>query len=201
MTIKDEELAQISASAFLNMVLHIFRFWSTKDFSKREIVYGFLMGYIMENVRVIRNIIPILHTNHDNFDFDKNFIEIWKSLDAQEEERGSMNRVIGWYRSSNKGIKFTARDTKNQILFQEKNPKYIALIFAPDIYLQPDQYGFSVFRLQGDKYYNMMTDNYKIPWEIQTIEDPQEIISDFKVYINNYFLNKPLILEYNEQNQ
>ena len=43
-----------------------------------------------------------------------------------------------------------------------------------------------------------MTDNYKIPWEILPLEDAQEVIADFKIYLNNYFSDKPLITEFNE---
>ena len=95
-------------------------------------------------------------------------------------------------------IKFSARDTKNHIQFQEHNSRFIGLIFSPEIYMDPEEYGFSVFRLKGDAYYNMMTDNYKIPWEILPIEDAQEVIADFKIYLQNYFLDKPLITELNE---
>ena len=44
----------------------------------------------------------------------------------------------------------------------------------------------------------MMTDNYKIPWEILPVEDAQEVVNLFKGFIRNYFLDKPLITEFNE---
>ena len=44
----------------------------------------------------------------------------------------------------------------------------------------------------------MRTDYYKIPWEIEEIENALEIITDFKKYIKHYFIDKPLITELNE---
>ncbi|MHA1149874.1 MAG: hypothetical protein ACTSR8_16685 [Promethearchaeota archaeon] len=194
----EEELAQISASAFLNMVLHIFRFWSDKPTGEKNIAYGVLLGKIEGNIRTIKKVVPILHQKNSDYEMGKDFMKIIGQINASEMEMGSINEVIGWYRSSNRGIKFTARDTKNHIQFQEHNPRFIGLIFSPEIYMDPKEYGFSVFRLRGDSYYNMMTDNYKIPWEILPIEDAQEVITDFKLYIQNYFLDKPLLTEFNE---
>ena len=49
-----EELIQISASAFMNMVLHTFRFWSKNPNVERNIVYGLLIGHLEDNIRIIK---------------------------------------------------------------------------------------------------------------------------------------------------
>ncbi|MHA1293551.1 MAG: hypothetical protein ACTSQJ_12910 [Promethearchaeota archaeon] len=193
-----EELVIISGSAFLNLLLHAFRFWSENPSEEKNIVYGLLLGFIENNTRYIKKIVPILHTNKKTIDMDDKFKKQVGNVNRIEQEKGSMNEVIGWYKSSFDGIKFLARDIKNHIWFQEYSSKFIALIFDPNNYNPPDSYGFSVFRLKGDKYYNMMTDYYKIPWEISDIEDIHTIIGDFKKFIKNYFLNIPLIKEINE---
>ena len=193
-----EELIKISSSAFLNLLLHVFRFWSKNLSGERKVVYGLLIGYIEENTRFVKKVAPILHQDNRNLEMDGRFMKQVGRINRQEQENNQINEVIGWYRSSNDGIKFAARDIKNHIIFQEADPKFIGLIFDPQIYLDPNEFGFSVFRLEGDKYYNMMTDYYKIPWEIEPIEDPQEIISTFKSYVKNYFLDIPLIKEVDE---
>ena len=194
----EEELIKISASAMMNIVLHAFRFWSNEPTGKHEIVYGALVGYIEGNTRHIKKIVPILHYKNNDYEMGDEFMKIIGTINKSELESGSMNEVLGWYRSSKRGIKFEARDIKNHIQFQDFNSKFIALILSPELYLDPDEYGFSVFRLQGEQYYNMMTDYYRIPWEIQTVEDISGIISNFKIYIENYFLDQPLISEYQE---
>jgi hypothetical protein len=195
---KSEELIKISSTAFLDLLLHVFRFWSKNLTGERKIVYGLLVGNIEENTRYVKKIKPILHQDSRNLEMDAKFMKQVGRINRQEQENNQINEVIGWYRSSNDGIKFAARDIKNHITFQEAHPQFIGLILDPAIYLDPDEFGFSVFRLEGDKYYNMMTDYYKLPWEIEEIEEPQEIISAFKTYVKNYFLDKPLINEVNE---
>lgn len=195
---KSEELVKISSTAYLNLLLHVFRFWSKNPSDERKLVYGLLVGYIEDNIRYVTKITPLLHQDNRNLEMDSQFMKQVGKINRQEQENNQINEVIGWYRSSNDGIKFAARDIKNHIIFQEADPKFIGLILDPKEYLDPDKHGFSVFRLKGENYYNMMTDYYKIPWEIQEIEDPQNIISSFKTYIKNYFLDEPLINEMNE---
>ncbi len=195
---KNEELIKISSTAFLNLLIHTFRFWSKTMIGERKIVYGLLIGYIEGNIRFVKKISPISHQDNRNLEMDDKFMKQVGKINKMELENNSTYEVIGWYRSSNDGIKFSARDIKNHIQFQEFNSKFISLILDPQIYLDPNEFGFSIFRLDGDKYYNMMTDYYKIPWEIEPIEDPQEIISTFKTYIKNYFIDKPLIDELNK---
>ena len=195
---ESDELVQLSASGFLKLLLHVFRFWSSETTGDKQIVFGLLLGYIEGNTRVVRKVVPLLHQDKGDLEMDDNFMKQVGKINRIELEKGSTNEVIGWYRTSVRGIKFAARDIKNHINFQDFNPKFIALILDPQIYLDPDQSGFSVFRLKGDNYYNMMSDYYKIPWEIEEIENSLEIITDFKKYIKNYFIDKPLITELNE---
>lgn len=195
---ESDEFVQISASGFLTLILHVFRFWSSDPTGEKKSVYGLLIGYIENNSRIVRKVIPITHIDKSDLDMDDNFMKQIGRINRMEMENGSTNEVIGWYRSSLRGIKFTARDIKNHINFQDFHPKFISLILDPQIYLDPDQSGFSVFRLKGDKYYNMMSDYYRIPWEIEEIENSLEIINDFKKYIRHYFIDKPLITELNE---
>jgi hypothetical protein len=195
---KSEDLISISSVAYLNLLLHIFRFWSIKPTGDKQIAYGLLIGNIEKNTRYVRKIAPILHRENRNLEMDDKFMKQVGTINRRELENNSTNEVIGWYRSSNDGIKFTARDIKNHIKFQEFNPSFVGLILDPKIYLDPNEFGFSIFRLEGEKYYNMMSDYFKIPFEIEPIEDAYEIILSFKTYIRNYFLNKPLINELNE---
>jgi len=195
---KNEELVRISSSAFLNLLLHVFRFWSIKDVNKREVACGLLIGIIEGDTRYVKKISPLLHQPKKDIKMDEEFMRMVGRKNKEELDNNSMNEVIGWYRSSQEGIKFTARDIKNHIQFQEHNSRFIGLVLDPQGYLHPEESGFSIFRLEGEKYYNMMTDFYRIPWEIEEIEDAHEIISAFKTYIKNYFLNEPLIKEINE---
>lgn len=196
---ESEELVQISGSAFLKLILHVFRFWSNKSKGEKKIVFGLLLGSIEENTRKIGKTVPLLHRDNKDLEMDDKFMKQVKSIDRAEMENNSPYEIIGWYRSSTDGVKFSARDIKNQIKFQEFNPKFISLIIDPQIYLTPGEFGFSVFRLKGDKYYTFMSDYYKIPWEIESVEDPQSILQDFRNYIKSYFMNKPLITEFTEQ--
>lgn len=195
---ESDEFVQISASGFLKLILHVFRFWSSDPTGEKKLVYGLLLGYIEDNTRIVRKVIPITHVDKGDLDMDDNFMKQIGRINRMEMENGSTNEVIGWYRSSLRGIKFTARDIKNHINFQDFHPKFISLILDPQIYLDPDQSGFSVFRLKGDKYYNMMSDYERIKWEIELVNDGFEIISIFKGFIKNYFLGHPLIKELNE---
>ncbi len=195
----NEELITIRSKAFLQLLLHVFRFWNEKVPSENKTVYGLLLGSIEGDHRVIKKIVSMFHTDNKNYEMDAKFIKQVGEVNGKEIENNSTDEVIGWYRSSNEGIKFTARDIKNQIKFQEFNPRFVSLIIDPKIYLTPNEFGFSVFRLKGEKYYNIMSDFCKIPWEITPIEDPQEIIGEFQKYIRNFFLNKPLVNEINEQ--
>jgi len=195
---ESDELVQISASGFLKLILHVFRFWSSEPSGDKNSVYGLLIGKIEGNTRIVKKIAPLLHLEKGDLEMDDKFLKQVGRINRIELDGGSTNEVIGWYRSSLRGIKFAARDIKNHITFQEFNPKFIALILDPQIYLDPDQSGFSVFRLKGDKYFNMMSDYYKIPWEIEEIENSLKIIADFKKYIKHYFIDKPLITELNE---
>ncbi len=194
-----EELISINSKAFLQLLLHVFRFWNKKLPSENGIAYGLLLGSIEGDHRVIKKVIPMFHTDNKTYEMDDKFIKQVGDVNRKEVESNSTDEVIGWYRSSNDGIKFTARDIKNQIKFQEFNMRFISLIIDPKIYLTPNEFGFSVFRLKGEKYYNIMSDFYKIPWEISPVEDPQEIIGEFQKFVRNYFLNKPLVNEINEQ--
>ncbi len=193
-----DEYVQISSSAFLNLLLHAFRFWSSKPTDKRQVVYGLLLGYIEGIYRTVKKVVPLSHDDKPDLVMDDDFLKIVGRINRRELESKSINEVIGWYRSSNNGIKFLARDIKNQMKFQGFNPNFISLILDPKIYLDPDESGFSIFRLAGDNFYNMMSDYHKIPWEIEAIEDISDIISYFQQYIKSYFLNKPLITEHNE---
>jgi len=195
--ISEEELISISSSAFLNLLLHVFRFWSKNPTGEKKVVFGVLLGYIEGDTRYIKKVAPLLHQDNRNFVMDEDFMKNVGKINKKELDSGSVNEVIGWYRSTNDGIKFTARDIKNHINFQEFNLMFIGLIIDPSLF-SAENYGFSVYRLEGDKYYNMMSPHMKIPWEIEPIENPEEIIIDFRGYISNYFQNQPLITELNE---
>ena len=195
---ESDELVSINPSGFLNLLLHVFRFWSQQIGGEKHVVYGLLLGTIEGNMRHVTKIVPIAHKKRPDLEMGAEFMKEVGKVNRFELESQSMSEVIGWYRSSNDGIKFIARDIKNHITFQEFNPKFIGLIIDPELYLNPDEGGFSIYRLKGDKYYNMMTDYYKIPWEIRPIEDSREILANFQGYIKNYFKNKPLITELDE---
>ena len=195
---ESEELVSISPSAFIDMILHVFRFWSSEPAGERKVVYGLLLGFLEGNTRHVKKVVPLNHHDKPNFVMDEDFMREVGKVNQFELESQSMNEVIGWYRSSNDGIKFIARDIKNHIQFQGFNPLFIGLVIDPKLYVDPDAGGFSVFRLQGESYYNMMSDYYKIPWEIQTIENVPNILTHFQQFIRSYFLDKPLITELNE---
>lgn len=195
---EEGELVSIKPAAFLNLVLHAFRFWSEDPSSRNEIVYGLLLGYIEGQERFVRKVVPILHQDKPNLTMDDQFMKKVGEVNRFELENQSTDEVIGWYRSSLDGIKFLAKDIKNHIPFQKHDPNFIALILDPKLYIDPDEGGFSIFRLKGDNYYNMMTDYYKIPWQIETLEEPTAILGQFQGYIKRYFLNKPLITELDE---
>ena len=194
----EEGLIKIKPSAFMKIALHTFRFWISKKNPENQMVIGLLLGYIEENTRFVVDVIPFTHTSKRSFEMDDKFIAKIGQINKQQLELNSMNEVIGWYRSTNDEIRFRAQDIKNHIKFQNFNSQFIGLIFNPVEYLEPDDYGFSVFRLRGEDYYNMMSDYRKIPWEIEDVEDPNMIVHNFQSFIENYFRNKPLIEEFNE---
>ncbi|MFO8017381.1 MAG: hypothetical protein R6U96_02000 [Promethearchaeia archaeon] len=194
----EEGLIKIKPSAFMKIALHTFRFWVSNNSSDNEMVIGLLLGYLEEDTRHVEDAIPFTHTQNRNIEMDDEFMAKIGQINKQQLEINSINEVIGWYRSTNDKIRFSARDIKNHIQFQNFNSKFIGLIFSPPQYLEPEEYGFSVFRLRGEEYYNMMSDYRKIPWEIEKIEDPNMIVHNFQTFIENYFQDKPLITEYNE---
>lgn len=196
----EEELVSINPDVFIKIILHTFRYWPVNgNGGEKAMVFGLLLGRIEGNTRVIKKIEPITHQKESEFEMDEEFLKNIEDINRREFEMGALSEVVGWYRSSDQGIKFSAKDIKNHLNFQSKNSKYIALIFDPHIFLkQEGHYGFSIFRLKGESYYNIMSDYYKIAWEIGTIESSEQILMDFRRYIKNYYENKPLITEINE---
>ncbi len=121
-----------------------------------------------------------------------------RKINEEEYELASNNQVIGWYRSSNKEIQLFERDIGNQIAFQLYDPKSVCLIIEPKKYLDPNEIGFSLFRLEGDTDFDLETNHYQIPWGINPSRNAQDVIANFKQYIRNYFLDKPLVIEFGE---
>ncbi|MGV9205813.1 MAG: hypothetical protein ACOC44_17525 [Promethearchaeia archaeon] len=196
--ISEEGLIKIKPSAFMKIALHTFRFWQSPNSPKNQMVVGLLLGYLEDTIRHVEDVVPFTHTEKRSYEMDDKFMAQIGQINKQQLELNSVNEVIGWYRSTNEKIRFRARDIKNHIKFQNFNSKFIGLIFSPEDYLQPEEYGFSVFRLVGKDYYNMMSDYRKIPWEIVKLEDPNMMVHNFQGFIKNYFQNKPLIEEYTE---
>ncbi len=196
----NDEFVYIKPEAFVTLILHTFRFWPIeKRNGDRAIAFGLLIGYIDGNTRFINKIQPICHNKENDYSMDDRFLKFIQDINSREFEMGGLNEVIGWYRSSDQGIKFSATDIKNHLNFQSKNSKFITLIFDQETFLKREgQYGFSIFRLKGENYYNIMSDYYKIAWEIGTIEDTDQIIANFRNYIRNFYENKPLITEIDE---
>jgi hypothetical protein len=196
------ELCEIRALALLKLISHALRFW--KENAKpgeNQCVYGFLVGSITDQVRLIKDIEPILHQSTPDFDFNEKFISDMDAFNNRYVEEESSDRIIGWYKSTNIPVKYKALDVKNQLKFQTLHKKNIGLIIDPEIYMKGDSYGFGVFTLMIDRYgdTNIMSDHVKIPWEVKPLGESKDITIQFmKDLINKSVLGKVLLTEVEE---
>ena len=203
-TVMEDELVEIGAIAFIKILSHSFRFWKKNaKYGENQCVYGFLIGSIDPDKkrRVIKDVEPILHHLTPDFEFKEKFIEDMDDFNLRFIEEGSSDRIVGWYKSVNEPFKFKAIDVKNHLKFQRLNKGNICLVMEPSVYTKGEGYGFSIYSLMGDSYgeLNIMSDNYKIPWEINPLGDQKDSTVRFiKELIDNTLENKPFVTELEE---
>jgi hypothetical protein len=193
-----KDLFQMKANAFITILNHAHRFWQ-KDNPKSEYAYGMLSGYIEGTTRIVTEAIPLLHAPSSDIVFDESFFKHWDDLNLLKQELESIESCIGWYKIITGDFKFKAPDIRNQVKIQSLNPKYIALLLDPSKLLDEDEYGFSIFKLNGDRIFHEMCDYVKIPWEIMEIgQDVDKVVNSVIDMIRLYHSDKPFVEELEE---
>lgn len=200
--VKSNELVQIKVPALIQILNHALRFYKLNaKIGENQCVYGFLKGSIEGTTRIVKEAEPILHHPTPDFDFNEQFIKDMDDFNSRYIEEESMDRIIGWYKSTTEPMKFKAIDVKNHLKFQNLNKLFIGMIIDPQNFLKNEGYGFSFFTLMPDSYgeINIMSGSAKIPWEIVKLgEEKDKTISFMKEMINKIIEGKKIVTELSE---
>ncbi|MBD3350246.1 MAG: hypothetical protein GF364_02055 [Candidatus Lokiarchaeota archaeon] len=201
-TIIEDELFRIRLTALMDIFCHMLRF-NKKDAppNENECVYGFLKGKIEGTTRIVTEVETILHHPTPDFEFNEQFLQDMADFNARYIEEQSLDRIIGWYKSTNATIEFKAMDVKNHLKFQNLNPQYVGMIIDPQEFLHDNGYGFSVFTLLPDSggEINIMSGAAKIPWEIMSIEEYKDsVVSYLKDLVFKTMERKKFVTELSE---
>jgi hypothetical protein len=193
-----KDLFQIKAQAFIQILQHAHRFWEMNN-PKSEYAYGILVGSIENRTRTVTEAIPVLHASEASVVFDDAFYKHWDDYNALKMEMEQTDLCIGWYKVIDRDMKFKAPDVRNQVKMQTLNPKNVALLLDPEKFITDQEYGFSVFKLMGDKIFHEMCDFAKIPWEIMEIgADVDKVVNMVLEMIRKYHTDQPYIEEIDE---
>jgi hypothetical protein len=191
----------VSGVTYLKILSHVCRYWGKNvPPSDQQSASGLLIGrYEGEEIQ-IRDIEPVFHEASDDTVIDEKFMQAYSDVNALKVQVESLDRVVGWYRSVFREIKFTSKEIASQIKFQKLDPKACAMMFAPATL--NESFGFSIFRLIGDRnrYFNAMSDYEKIPWEIKDFEDADidTLVRFFRDMVRNFKDGAPIIDEFTE---
>lgn len=201
-TIKEDELVSIEPVAFIDLLCHAWRFNALdKPLNENESVYGFLKGEIKDKHRIIKEVETILHHPTPDFEFNDEFLRDMDDFNARYTEEQSLDRIIGWYKSTVQEVSFKAIDVKNQLKYQSINDKYIGMVINPLTFLKGEGYGFSIFSLMEDSVgeINIMSGAAKIPWEIAPLgDDPESTVRHIKDLIDKSINKVKFVTELSE---
>ena len=126
-------------------------------------------------------------------------MQTYSDVNGVKAQVESQDRVIGWYRTVLAGgLKFTARDIRNQVKFQSLDPNASGLLFDPAAL--EGSLGFSIFRLQGTRFFSAMSEYGKVPWEVKDFEDGDidSIVRFFRDVTKAFKEGKHFIEEFKE---
>ncbi len=192
--------AIVTGSTYMKLLSHVLRFWSkTLPPKDRQAGYGLLVGRYENDQILIRDVEPITHTPLDDLEFKEPFMQTYSDVNGVKAQVDSQDRVIGWYRTVLAGgLKFTARDIRNQVKFQSLDPNASGLLFDPAAL--EGSLGFSIFRLQGTRFFSAMSEYGKVPWEVKDFEDGDidSIVRFFRDVTKAFKEGKHFIEEFNE---
>ncbi len=192
--------AIVTGGSYMKIMSHVLRFWGKalppKD---RQACYGLLIGrYEGDNI-LIRDVEPLMHNAADDLLFEEPFMQMYSDINGVKAQVESQDRVIGWYRTVLAGgLKFTARDIRNQVKFQSLDPNASGLLFDPAAL--EGSLGFSIFRLQGTRFFSAMSEYGKVPWEVKDFEDGDidSLVRFFRDVTKAFKAGKHFIEEFQE---
>ncbi len=192
--------AILSGNTYMKLLSHVLRFWNKALPPKDcQAAYGLLVGRYENDQIQIRDVEPILHNPSDDLEFKESFMQTYSDVNGVKTQVESQDRVIGWYRTVLAGgLKFTARDIRNQVKFQSLDPNASALLFDPTAL--EGSLGFSIFRLQGTRFFSAMSEYGKVPWEVKDFEDGDidSIVRFFREVTKAFHARKHFIEEFKE---
>ncbi len=192
--------AIITGNSYMKILSHVLRFWGTSLPPKdRQASYGLLVGRYENDQILIHDVEPIMHNPADDLLFEDSFMQTYSDVNGVKAQVESQDRVIGWYRTVlSGGLKFSARDIRNQVKFQSLDPNASALLFDPAAL--EGSLGFSIFRLHGTRFFSAMSEFGKVPWEVKDFEDADidSIVRFFRDVTKAFKSGKHFIEEFQE---
>ena len=194
-----QDLCQVKPLAFINMLLHAHRFWK-KDGSENKYAYGLLLGTFEEKTRIIHEAIPILPSEKPDLALDEQFFKHWDDLEKLQQELGSINQCVGWYKVVDGNLRLKAKDVRNQAKVQSLGGRNVVLLLDPNEFVENHDYGFSIYQLikSGGLYHEMCEDK-RIPWEVMELgNDVDKGINLLLELVNKYKGSKPFVEEIDE---
>jgi proteasome lid subunit RPN8/RPN11 len=167
--------------------------------SSPMLIYGFLLGFVEEDVCTITEYVPIMSVDKE-IDFEV-LHKMFHIADRVNEDRYDpeyiSEQIVGWVHSSEKdSVQYNQLDIKNHIYIQTAYNANAVLLLLP---CSGDQYSME-FRSFRDKIYEIDETSpfSEIDWNFKDVDDIDEV---FQTVVDIYrwkYRKSPILKEFTE---